>query len=84
LRHFWIWYFGAINASNCFKEETHVRPRPKSSPPQTRNRLELTTLWETLPLSERQETLQTLTRLLAQELQSLNDKQVEVQNEHLA
>ena len=46
-------------------------------------RLELTKLWEILPPSERQEALQTLTRLLAQQIQS-DDKTAEVQNEHPA
>ena len=62
----------------------HVRPRRQSSPPLAISRLELARLWESLPLSERQETLQTLTRLLAQQIQSLDDKQAEVRNEHLA
>jgi hypothetical protein len=46
-------------------------------------RIELAKLWETLPLSERQETLQTLNRLLAQQIQSL-DKKAEVRHDHLA
>ena len=46
-------------------------------------RIELTKLWETLPPSERQETLQTLNLLLAKQIQSLDEK-AEVRHDHLA
>ena len=58
-------------------------PNEGVPPPLAISRLELTKLWESLPLSARQETLQALTRLLAQQLQSL-DKKAEVRNEHPA